>query len=153
MVWIVWNANNLRLMEERFALGLRFEAVSLRRWRFEARGKENRGLHPLCPTRNANLPPTTNYRLSALTFELSAFFASNLRPQTSNRRRLCSLPFVQKIRNQLILPSTFHLPTSIHSDFPIPTSHFKCDTYSKPHRFPPSIPCRVPPDRWGYKPF
>jgi len=129
MVWIVWNVNNLRLMEERFALGLRFEAVSLRRWRFEARGKEIRGLHPLCPTRNANLPPTTNYRLSALTFELSAFFASNLRPQTAEGPALCPLPYAL---------------------CPMP---FKRDTYSKPHRLPPSIPYRVPPDRWGYKRF
>jgi hypothetical protein len=57
MVWIVWNLNNLRLMEERFALGLRFEAVSLRRWRFEARGKEIRGFQPFLPPTSDLKPP------------------------------------------------------------------------------------------------
>jgi hypothetical protein len=36
--------NSPRLLEERFAIGLRLEAISLQRWRFEVRGSEIRRL-------------------------------------------------------------------------------------------------------------
>jgi hypothetical protein len=57
--------------------------------------------------------------------------------------KICVLLFLFHFMPQ----SAFPIPKPSNSVFRIPTSEVKRDTCSTPHRSPPWIPCRDPPDR------